>query len=96
MSCIILKFVLSESHRIQPLLYWKIGEMSAKKWVLPGPSDEGSVMEFWKEYTILWPLLPGELSPRVAVPVRIPSMGRIDLFPINNNDNNNNIYKNTK
>ena len=42
---------------------------------------EAPVLELWRMWnTPSFPLLPGLLIPGVVVPVRVPSMGQIEIF----------------
>ena len=41
----------------------------------------GSSSEYVYFVEYIWlPLLPGQLCPRVVIPVSVPSMGQIDIF----------------
>ena len=42
---------------------------------------QAPVLELWGMWsTSSFPLLSGSLKPRVVVPIRVPSMGQIELF----------------
>ena len=42
------------------------------------------MLQFWRVWrTLSLPLLPGPLKLRVTVPIRVSSMGQIDLFEYN-------------
>ena len=59
----------------------QIEQVSSVWHKISSDSEVPVIMELWRMWsTLSLPLLPGLLWPRVIVPVRVPSMGQIELF----------------